>query len=433
MNQAKPAPLPPQTDSHERAASTSPPLTPETQTAASNHPAGEAEIPDSPAAFLQSLQKMFRHPENISLLAAAFFACGTIWIGIELLEKVESFRRFLTEHLRSGFEPEIPAGTEVRVWLPALTFVLLVLPLALGFYSIAVLLSSRTLRKGRDRLEADKRRLEREKAGIASERDQLKGANLQLKEEAESLRKMLEDERQRVQTTLESRNDKLRRTLGGTIRAASRIRNQLFPVVAHGAGKTIESVHYIYYINKDFDTEVQRRYVLRAGETPLHFWQSSISVSSEAAPVETFVDIGYRLISHDSGKDVVYLPTRDELFTKSACIYFLPLIGPGERRDIEVAYLWPKMLLQLKKQGWEDFSVRLNNAGQLLSYQLEIYLEPGTGGMLMCSESGTMLPNKNLEPAISHHGWPGWKYSASHIDPDLLNQEIALRVEWRTS
>jgi hypothetical protein len=390
-------------------------------------------IPEKPAELGRTLFKLVTGRQTLSFLASVGFAVGTVLFGLYLSEKSEGYRKLLRGLLTEGFEPRLSAQTEVASWLALATFVIVVFTLAFAYYSISSFWKIRSLEKEKHSVWRQKRRAEVALAGTATERDELKGANLQLEMERDSLRSMLEIERDRVQKTLESRNNTLRRTLGETISAASRIRSQLFPVAPHGAGKTIESVHYLYYIDKNFGAEVHRHYQIRAGDTPIHFWQVSIGVSSEAAPIETFVDIGYRLVSHDTGKDLVYLPTRDELHDKAACIYFLPFIAPGERRDIEVTYRWPRMLLQLQTRGWEDLSVRLNNAQTLQSYALEVYLEPGTAGMLTCVESGVPLPNKKLEPAISHQGWPGWKYSALEIAPTLLNAEISLRVEWNRS
>jgi hypothetical protein len=390
-------------------------------------------IPEKPAEFGRTLVKLLTGRKHLSFWGAIGFAVATVLAGLLLSEKSEGYKRSLLGLLGGGFEPPLSAQTEVKGWLALATFLVVVFALAFAYYSISRFWKIQSLQEQVRSLWKLKRRAETALAGAGSERDRLRGENLQLEMERDSLRGMLETERDRVQKTLEARNNTLRRTLGETIGAASRIRSQMFPAAVHGAGKTIESVHYLYYIDKQFNTEVHRRYLIRAGDTPMHFWQIAIRVSSEAAPIETFVDLGYRLVSHDMGKEIVYLPTRDELHDKAACVYFLPYIAPKQRRDIEVTYRWPKMMLQLQTQGWENCSVRLNNAGPLQSYSFEVYLEPGTSGMLNCVESGVPLPNKKMEPATSHHGWPGWKYSATEIDPSLLNTEISLRVEWNRS
>ena len=390
-------------------------------------------VPDSPNELIGTIRRAIRQPENITLLIAFAAAAGVIWIGIEAAERAESFRKVVTQLIRAGIEGEIPASAEVKAWLATLVFLLVIAPIGLGIYSLAAYLQTRALRRSRDDLTQTKAKLQRAVSRTVAERNQLKGSNRELAAERDSLRAELIGERERVQTTLEVRTHRLQRTLEGGINAAVRIRDQLFPIEDRSTGKSFESVHFIYHIGKNFDAEVRRRYRIRAGESPLHFWQNSIRVPEEASPVETFADLNFRLISHDSGKDVVYLPTRNELHDKAACIFFLPRVESHTTRDIELAYSWPGMSRQLRKQGWEDFSVKLNSIRELSYYCVEIYLEPGTGGSLYCEEAGVLLPGKTLEPLTSYQGWPGWRYSAANIAAEHLDRRIALRVEWRKS
>ncbi len=388
------------------------------------------EIPDSPDSLIAGLARVIRQPETITLLVACGFSAGAIWILIEVAERFKSFREFMGEQLRTGFDPELTGKYEIRVWLVILVLLLIFVPLALAIYSAAIHVVARGLRQSMNQATKDKSQTDREKSAVTRERDELAGERTQLTSERDSLREELMTERKRVQTTLESRAHKLQRTLDGTIRAASRIRNQMFPPVANGSGKSFEAVHYLYYINKKFDVEVHRRYRIRAGDSPLHFWESSFAVCADALPAETFVDIDFRVISHDAGKEVVYLPTRNELQTKTACFFFLPRVEAGDQREIEVVYQWPGMALQMPKQGFEEYTIRLNSANRLKSYCLEVYLEPGSGGGLTCQETGVLLPQKTLEPIESHQGWPGWRYSAHDVPSLLDNPQISLRAEW---
>jgi hypothetical protein len=268
---------------------------------------------------------------------------------------------------------------------------------------------------------------------MRSQRDLLKGALSQIEKERDGLLEALQTERDRVEASFVSQNDRLRSTVDGFIRAASRIRSQLFPAAPPGLGKIIQSVRTTYHISRNFDAEVHRHYVIRAGERPLHFWQSSIDASGDAQPAEAFTDISFRLICRTPGKDVVYLPTKDERFAKAACIYFLPLIGKGEIRDIEIVYRWPGLMLQLAKTGWEDFTFDLNSAAPIDHFELEVFLEPGSGGQLSCSETGVQLPNASITQVKNDRGWVGWSYKASAIDTALLEHEIKARLEWRRS
>lgn len=387
-------------------------------------------VPDTPDSMIAGFARVIRRPDTISLLAACGLAVGTIWIAVEVAEKTESLRHLIRDQLRTGFEPELPGAVEIKLWLVILLVLLVILPVALAIYSAAVHATVRVQRQRASQLAVEAARIDSLKVIATRERDKLAGEKTQLTAERDSIREELVIERSRVQTTLESRAHKLQKTLDGTIRAASRIRNQMFPLVANGSGKTVEAVHYLYYINKKFDAEVHRRYRVRAGDTPLHFWETSFTVSSNAWPAETFVDIDFRLISHDPAKDVVFLPTKNELQSKAACFFFLPRIEPGEAREIEVTYQWPGMALQLLKEGFEEFTVRLHTADRLRSYSLEVYLEPGSGGSLKCEETGALLPRKILEQVSSHHGWLGWRYSAEDVPSLIGNPRISLRVDW---
>jgi hypothetical protein len=387
-------------------------------------------IPDTPDSMIAGFSRVIRQPETITLLVAFGLSVGAIWILIELAEKAKSFREIIQGLVRTGFEPELTGSNEIKLWFVVSLLLLIVLPIALACYSTAMHVVAGILRRRVSRLEVSNSRIDGERLTVTSERDNLAGEKTQLTAERDSLREELVTERKRVQTTLESRAHNLQKTLDGTIRAASRIRDQMFPAVANGAGKSIEAVHYLYYINKKFDAEVHRHYRISAGDTPLHFWESSIAVSPDASPAETFVDLDFRVISHDAARDVVFLPTKNDLQRKVACYFFLPRLEPGNTREFEVAYQWPGMALQLLKQGFEEFTFRFQSAGRLRSYCLEIYLEPGSGGTLTCEEIGILLPQKTLERVSSHQGWPGWKYAAEDVPALGENPRISLRAEW---
>ena len=200
-----------------------------------------------------------------------------------------------------------------------------------------------------------------------------------------------------------------------------------------GPGKIFEEVHIVYHISKSFDADVLKRFVLRAGSEPLHFWQDGFSCSENAGPAEMFTDINFRLTSKTPDFDVAYLPTRDEPHAKSACIFFLPRIEPGQAREIEISFQWKGFFVNLFREGLEEISGKIRTGGTVKLYCLEVYLEPGTGGTIECEETGLRLPDMKLESAVSYRGWPGCKYSAKNIPAELLQSEIALTCRWRKS
>ena len=402
-------------------------MSPELQLQAPS-PGNEAPDVTEPTGFLKKLGSFLKRPETFTPLGAVGLLFGLYWFGPEIIEKNKTIKETVRSVIASGFEP--PPTQEIDNWI-VLLVVAVAAVLFLSVLSAAVIYrSTRSLRRNFGAMQLHARSLRKQLDDTSSERDRLSGERSQLENERDSLKVAIETERNRVQTTLDSRRNQLRRTLGGTVNAASRIRDQFFPPGVAGGGKNIEAVHLIYYIRKNLDAEVRRRYLLRAGHDPLHFWQSKISVSSEAAPIESLADIDYRLTSHDIGKDVVYLLTHDETRSKAVCIFFLPRVEPAEARDIEASYHWPGMFLQLKSQGWDKVAIKLKNPHPLKRFQMEIYLEPGSRGTLACSENGIFLPNKTLEALSSHHGWPGWRYTGSDIPAALLENEISLKIDW---
>ena len=400
--------------------------------AAESEPGHEQPPPDNPSELIRSLANLFFNRETLTIGAAILLSIAIVWVSIEIAERFKSYREFLTHRLANSFEPPfvLPSGSEVAFWPAAVVLILGLFLIAFFLYSVSAIWQIRSLRNEKKYFIREKDRFETSYHDAARDRDRLSGANTQLVSEKNSIKEMLEKEREVVQATLSARNVRLERTLNGTIRAASLIQSQLFPAVANGAGKTFELVKFTYFVDRNFDVKVHRQYRIRAGKTPIHFWQNSIGVSPSAGAVETFADVNFRIRSLTPGKELVYLPTRNEPLRKAACVFFLPRIEPGESRDLEASYSWPKMALQIKEKGWEDYSVRLSNTENLESYCMEFYLEVGTNGSLMCNQSGALLPNMILEQTVSNNGWQGWRYSATNVPPEILGQGISLRVSW---
>lgn len=382
--------------------------------------AGTAERQDEQGEFTEplgiasQLLKFIRNPETLTLGFACLLCFGAFWLWPEFVDKGKGIRESVQGFLLSGLEPE--PKSEIKTWMAVL------IPAAgsLAFISLLYSLATRAaMRKTRKMLVATG-------AGLHT----LKGAFSQLEKERDELRRLLKQEREQIQGTLNQRNSVLLRTLNGTVHAASRIRAQLFPGGGAGTNKTIESLHYTYYIDKDFNAEVHKRSRIRAENSDLHFWEISFGVYEKATPAETFVDIGYRIVNHDSGSEIAYLPTLNGLHKKAVCIYFLPLLRPGTTREIEIVYKWPRMMVSLTEQGWEDLRFKLNTVGVLQDCLVEVYLEAGSGGSITASETGVQLPGMRLEAAKSYQGWPGWRYSASNVAPELLQNRIGLTLKW---
>jgi len=342
---------------------------------------------------------------------------GLIWLWPEFVEKGKTIRESVQEFVLSGLEPEPKA--EIRTWMA------LLIPGAGSIAFISLLYSIAT--------RASIRSVKRSRQETLSRLNILNGAFSPLQKERNALQQLLEKERGQIQGALNLRTAALLRTLNGTVHAASRIRAQLFPGGGAGTNKTIESLHYSYYIDRNFNAEVHKRYRICAENSDLHFWEISFGVYESATPAETFVDIGYRIINHDSGSEIAYLPTLNRLHKKAVCIYFLPLLKPGTTREIEIVYKWPRMMASLLEVGWEDLRFKLNTLGVLQDCHVEVYLEPGSGGTITASETGVQLPEMRLEAVKSYQGWPGWKYSAKNIAPELLQSRIGITLNGERS
>lgn len=397
---------------------------------------GSEEHPDAtePAGFIQKLSGFFKQPESFTLLGAIALFVGFLWFGPEIIEKFKTAKEVLKDFLAGAFEPH--ATGEIAPIAVVLAVIVFGALFTSTLYSIITVLATRSLRKNHDRSRRNELRLDLDLQQTRSERDQLKGALSAWETERDLLRASVSTERrqaQQAQLALEAVRGRLDAVVSETIRSVSRIRRQMFPAIAPGKGKTLRKVHVSYLISNDFSAEVRRRYTLRAGDTPLHMWGVSVSASSDAMPAANFADIEFQLLARNTGWEVVYLPAENDQLNKTACIFFLPALQPAEEREIEVVYRWPGLLLGLQKKDWEDIIHTFKSAGTIEEFQLEVFLQEGTGGQLLCSEVGAKLPHSDIQAATNDRGWRGWRYTGKNIPPELLSEDIAARLEWKRS
>jgi hypothetical protein len=415
------------------------------------------KLPDEEAGIFRNLADVFRRPETVNVFATAAVFVAILFAATEVVDKSKTVGEWVRDFLAAGFVRDGKTLTnEIHPWIAIFFVALTLLQFVLLCSAIANFLVARSLRKERDLFSREKRRLDLESAEIKADRDRATGAVTQLEatrssllDQIDGVSKKLEEtaadreraagsleqlkaEQSRLQAAFAARETQLRQVVNTTIKSTSKIRNRLFPAMI-GAGKIYEEAHVTYHIWKNFDADVRKRYIVRAGAEPLHFCQLGMDCSEDAGAAEMFTDINFRLTNKTAGFDVDYLPTRNEPHSKSACVFFLPRIEPGEAREIEISYQWKGLLVNLYRNGQEEFSDRLKSAGMVKLYCQEVYLEPGTGGTIKCEETGLRLPGMELEEAESYRGWPGWKYSARDIPADLLESEIELTCRWQKS
>ncbi len=235
-----------------------------------------------------------------------------------------------------------------------------------------------------------------------------------------------------MRAELRGNSDHTVRTLRGVMRAAGHICRRLFPQ-NHVSDLTMEKVHFVYQIDKNFNAQVRRTFRIRAGTSPVYFLERGFRVRDHADPTESLIDIEFQVRDLNDPDGVVYLPMVNEPKNKSACIFFLPRIEPGEARTIELSYRWNGMARSLKVEGEEEFTMRQTTADNMAEFALELYLEPGTGGTLSWEESGHPITNKVLAASQSQLDWPGVLYTGKDVPPLVISKGIRLRLRWKAN
>jgi hypothetical protein len=395
-------------------------------------PGGEGPLDlTEPEGFVQRIAGFFKKPETFTLLGALLLFCGLLWFGPEAVENFKTGRDLLRALLAGAFQP--PAAGEISP-LAVFFFVLILGAVFVStLYALVTRLATRGLRRSLRQRAEKEGQLTVDLKAASSDRDLAQGALAQALAEKDRLQRHLQEERAQAQSALTALQEQIDGILSDTVRTVSRISRRMFATNAAAKGKTFRFVRISYHVSRDFSAEVHRRYTIRAGDTPLHLWITSMDASSDSQPAVTFADIQFRLIGRDTNSEAVYLPAENGRFNKQACIFFLPPIQPGEEREFEVAYRWPGLLLSLQKNNWEDFTFSFKSAGAIEQFEFELYLEDGTGGNLDCKEIGIKLPESEIATATNDRGWRGYRYLGLNIPPELLSEEIAARVEWKRS
>lgn len=142
--------------------------------------------------------------------------------------------------------------------------------------------------------------------------------------------------------------------------SASRIKNQLMPTKLKPKRQLLK-MENTYVIRKNFDTEVTRCFQIKAVQSPIHFWGCIIEVSDAACqPMAHLEAIDFEVKDEHKSQgptDVVYLPLRNDPFSKEVLVYFLPQIDPAEPspRAVAVTYRWPGMCNELRDKRRDEW------------------------------------------------------------------------------
>lgn len=175
--------------------------------------------------------------------------------------------------------------------------------------------------------------------------------------------------------------------------------------------KAWESVTFVYLINKDFSGSLTLISVIKSVDLPVHFWESVTAAEDDADSANSLAAINYRVRDLSSTQsNIVYLPSENAKRSKSACLFFLPPIQPGESRKFEISYQWPGLFRKLKNDS-EEFEFTSSTRDVLSVYRLELYLQEGTRGALDCEISGDQHTTQTLTEAKHEaNGWRGHGY-----------------------
>jgi len=210
--------------------------------------------------------------------------------------------------------------------------------------------------------------------------------------------------------------------------AVKEIRNQAKKVNAPHA---LDSLTLRYFINKDLSGTHFRQVVIRGVNDPILFWESRIFASDEADSVDSLSAIHFsvRDLSVPPHK-IVYLPTENQARIKRACLFFLPLIQPGESRTFEVSYQWPGLFNRLNSTP-EDFEYEELTSEPIPFFRLEFYLQEGQGRRLHCEVNGP--PHDNMVFGANEYqdpsGWKGFGYVYEIRNVPAGQGKFGLRIE----
>jgi NADH:ubiquinone oxidoreductase subunit K len=218
------------------------------------------------------------------------------------------------------------------------------------------------------------------------------------------------------------------KTLQGMMWAANRLRHQHFPSSAK-VKKCVRSVKAIFRIHKNFDTDVEQHWCIRAGEEAVNFWTVTVRSTSEADGAEYLDDINFK-VKDASDNGVVYLPTENDPRTKKVVLYFLPQIEPGkEERQITMTYSWPGLFNQLKNRSSEEFSWTTDSLSAIEKIEFLFYLEEKTGFFLQVENIGPEYGKVVPQPISDGDQWKGFSYVLENVPAGKCEVGLLLRLK----
>lgn len=144
-----------------------------------------------------------------------------------------------------------------------------------------------------------------------------------------------------------------------------------------------------YKINVNGDAEINETVVIfPKDQRPIHVFEYGIWADPESPEVPFLEGISWN-VSVEEGKDVTYLPSRDDGREKWICIFFLPEIREDENRTVNISYKWPAFVRHLMDGDRVQFEWCFKTGLPLVSINVDLILDfdPSCGELEFKQES----------------------------------------------
>jgi 3',5'-cyclic AMP phosphodiesterase CpdA len=171
--------------------------------------------------------------------------------------------------------------------------------------------------------------------------------------------------------------------------AASRLFREMHPTPNGEPIHHYERVQSYYRISGNGDAAINETVVIFPnGQSPIHFWEYGIWADPESPEVPFLEDISWN-VSVEEGKNMTYLPTRDDGREKWICIFFLPMIRKDEKRTVNISYQWPAFVRHLIDGDRVQFEWRFKTGLPLVPINVDLILDfdPDCGELEFKQES----------------------------------------------
>ena len=226
----------------------------------------------------------------------------------------------------------------------------------------------------------------------------------------------------RIVTLISDRRKFIFKEYDGFISSAHSISRKIFDVEQPSC--IIKSTHESIVVDSDCTCTVNRTFELMANDCPVQVFRINLHADETAEPIRYIGDIDFKAVcSGESGDQVKYLITKNNLYNKEICIFFLPEIQPETVRVLEISYKWPLFANDLLEKGQTHFKLdyRTQDSQEGIDITLEIAFDKELGMINFHTDAkedaGELETAHHPENTETH--WK-WTYkSPSHLSHKL--------------